>query len=321
MTRDDAISIFQTKSLDYYGDTDKDGINPLDPAATGSATPSSSGGPASDGGAHAQAMQAVYLPNVLVYPHNSEDDSNEKDTDKKRNKMVVKKRSDNTIPAATVTPELEEWRCFGTTEVDLLVLRPATSDTTEEHETEEETIAAVAPYTAPGMQVRDVTSGTLGKERTRTIRLGILEIVYSTALDAAEEEEPELSSQHSTHGKTQHDHNGSDQKKVRGSKSRAVGEKDDDASPPLSTPTRIYHSAQNIAKHMEINAKLLYESTQDHFPERTYEAGKRIYEELPHTLNRTIEVMKKFVNFFVGDGDNGDDPNNSHSGGGRPRRR
>jgi transposase len=317
MTRDDAISIFQTKSSDYYGDTNKDGINPLDPAATGPATPTSNGDPSPEGGAHAQAMQAVYMTNVLVYPNNiDEDDSHDKN--KKGKKIVIKKRSNNTN---TIPPELEEWRCYGTTEVDLLVLRPATSDNTKENESEDETIAAVAPYTAPGMQVRDITSSTLGKERTRTIRLGILEIVYSTAMDATEQEEPEISSQHRRHGQTQHEKNGSDQKKVRGRKSRLEEEENEDTSPTLSTPARVYHSAQNIAKHMEINAKLLYESAQDQFPERTYEAGKRIYEELPLTLNRTIDVMKKVVNFFGGDGDNNDDSNNSHSGSGRPRRR
>ncbi|KAG7360086.1 hypothetical protein IV203_035185 [Nitzschia inconspicua] len=114
MTRDDAISIFQTKSSDYYQDADKDaGINPLDPATAGPATPAPSGGPSSDGGAHAQALQAVYLSNVLVYP-NSEDDDVEK------NKKVLK-RSNN-----LTTPELEEWRCYGSTEIDLLVLRPDT---------------------------------------------------------------------------------------------------------------------------------------------------------------------------------------------------
>jgi hypothetical protein len=315
MTRNDAISIFQTKSSDYYGDVDKEGINPLDPAATRPATPSPNGSPSSEGGAHAQAMQAVYLPNVLVYPNNNEDDK-----DEKKGKT---KCSNSSIPTTT-TPEIEEWRCYGTTEVDLLVLCPVTTENGNEPKTEDEAIAAVAPYSAPGMQVRDITSSSIGKERTRTIRLGILEIVYSTAMDdVADHEEPQMSSEHGRrHGKTQHDHDGDDQKKERGKKNRLEEEENDDASSRLSTPTRVYQSAQNIAKQMEINAKLLYESVQDEFPERTYEAGKRIYEEFPHTLNRTIETMKKVVSFFGSDdGDNNDDPNNSHSGSGRPRRR
>jgi hypothetical protein len=251
------------------------------------------------------------LPNVLVYPNTSEED-------KKARKEESKKRNKNTISTALKSPELEEWSCYGTTEVDLLVLRHVTSGKTKEDEPLEETIAAVAPYTAPGMQVRDITSSTLGKERTRTIRLGILEIVYSTAMDAAEQEESEMSSQHRRRGKKQQDH-----KEEQGSNtgSRVEEKEDADASSPLSTPARVYQAAQTIAKHMEINAKLLYESTQDNFPERTYEAGQRIYEELPHTLNRTIEMMKKMANFFGGDGDNDDSKSDSHSGSGSPRKR
>jgi hypothetical protein len=310
MTRDDAISIFQNKTSDYFGDADKDaGINPLDPAAAGPSTPTSSGGPSSEGGAHAQALHAVYLSNVLVYPSSEDDDD-------KKKKSVSKN-----IPITT--PELEEWRCYGTTEVDLLVLRPdngkggeKNADATEE----EETIAAVAPYTAPGMQVRDLTTNAFGKERTRTIRLGILEIVYSTAMDAvedAEEDSHNLPNQPNRPAQQQDNHKKDPNTKRHRRKSRTEEEEDDD--PKLSTPARIYQSAQNIAKHMEINAKLVYESTQDNFPERTIEAGKRIYEELPHTLDRTIEMMKKMLNSFGNGDDNDDDDHDRPSG--RPGRR
>lgn len=336
MTRDEAVSVFQSKSSDYYyGDSDKDtAINPLDPTAAGPAAPASNGGPSSEGGAHAQALQAVYLSNVLVYP-NGDDDEDENNNKKKRDKKIVKKSSSN-VPATT-TPELEEWRCYGTTEVDLLVLRPDTggsgssNNSTKDDDDEadkEETIAAVAPYTAPGMQVRDLTTSTFGKERTRTVRLGILEIVYSTAMDAAEdEEEVEVNQQHRGHPKSHHpsskDHSGggpTDHGKKRGRRRHDDEDEDEENLPPLSTPARVYRSAQNVAKHMQTNAKLLYESAQDDFPERTYEAGKRIYEELPHTMDRTVDMMKKMVQFFVGRGDDDDEDNHSGSGG-RPRRR
>jgi len=73
---------------------------------------------------------------------------------------------------------------------------------------------------------------------------------------------------------------------------------------------------------MEYNAKLLYESTQDSFPERTYEASVRIYDELGKTWDRTFGMMKKFVDMFVADDDDDHrrrDDDNSGSGG--PKRR
>lgn len=316
MTRDDAISIFQTKSSDYYygGDSDKDaGINPLDPAATGPATPAAPG--STDGGAHAQALQAVYLSNVLVYP----DTPNEEKDDK--NKKKVTKINSNT--SDVVTPELEEWRCYGSTEVDLLVLRPDTGKAKYEQDTnsnnnnsEEETIAAISPYTAPGMQVRDITTSTFGKERTRTIRLGILEIVYSTVMDAVDDSEEDAVNSNLPN---QPNKESNSNPTLDGRKSSSKNNDENENAVPLSTPERVYQSAQSIAKHMESNAKLLYESTQENFPERTVEASKRIYEEMPHTLERTISMMKKMVHYFGGqDGDDEGSDDNSH---GRPRRR
>ncbi|KAL3896665.1 MAG: hypothetical protein SGARI_007114, partial [Bacillariaceae sp.] len=166
---------------------------------------------------------------------------------------------------------------------------------------DDEEIAAVAPYTAPGMAVRDLTANAFGKERTRTIRLGILEIVYSTGMELDDDEvEDTVNSAQTPAGKTPLDGKNKKRRDVP-----EKGDNDDDEKERLSTPVRVYQSAQKVAAHMEHNAKLLYQSTQDDFPNRTYEAGKKIYNEFGTTITRTANMMKKFANFF--DDDNGED--------------
>jgi hypothetical protein len=289
MSRDDAINVFQVRSAAFG-----DGDNAQNPAA---ALPPLAG-PESPAGsaANAQALQPVYLSNVLVYPH----------ADPPENKDYHRKNvAEAGNEATTVTPEQEEWRCYGTTEVDLLVLRPDTREVNDGEKNvpdqEEEEIAAVAPYTAPGMAVRDLTANAFGKERTRTIRLGILEIVYSTGMepDEVEDHDDVVDRAQTPPGKTP---------PTPGGKKKKRTADDDDDKERVSTPVRIYQSAQKVAAHMEQNAKLLYESTQDSFPERTMDAGKRIYEEFGKTIHRTVGMMKKMANLFGDDDDDGNGP-------------
>ncbi|KAL3924859.1 MAG: hypothetical protein SGARI_005952, partial [Bacillariaceae sp.] len=97
------------------------------------------------------------------------------------------------------------------------------------------------------------------------------------------------------------------------------GDKEGDPEKPkLSTPARVYASMGNVARHMEHNAKLLYESTQEEFPERTMEAGKRIYNEMGNTFYRTVRTMKKMADFVLWDDNDGDGDNDM---GGGPKRR
>lgn len=193
--------------------------------------------------AAAQSLELVDVSNVLVYP------SNDKDEEK----------------ASTNDGRQEKWRCYGSTEVDLLVLRPKDS--------KEETIAAVAPYCAPGSSVRDVSSPSLGLDRTTTIRLGIVEILYQSSLSEEEVEDPMV-----------------DERKKANPSQKQVTKSD---APHF--PIRFWNSANSVLKHMKSNLQLVYQATQDDFPERTLNASTRIVSEFGKTVERATSLMKKVL--------------------------
>jgi len=287
-SREEAIKLFEYKTSmniaggeeDYYG------------AANGEHS-------GDFGGSSAHAEQAVYISNVLLYPPPSpsgeEDRKDDVDNDKKEIKehMISRKNSDG---STTITPQQEHWACYGSTEVDLLVLRP--------QDAKDESIAGVASYCAPGVTVRDLAisptkigtgSDTGGQERSTTVRLGILEIVYSTVLEGYDGEENENKERvKSTDAENLNQNAGSDNSKNKGW---------------ITASAQVFSSGKKILNHMSINGQLLYQSVQDDFPKRTYEASQRITNEFHKTWDRTTGLMKKVasVALFGDDWDEGGD--------------
>ncbi len=344
-TRDEAVQTFQARMmmLDEGGGGGAEGPPGADP--DGSSNNNSGGGPRkkkdppptlspavdpSSGAAH--AIQAVYLSNVLVYPpsgdRNVEEEEPEKEGEEDAGPKNRRRKGRHPPPSSSsALPQTESWRCYGSTEVDLLVLRPQHS--------KEESIAAVAPYCSPGSTVRDVSTPALGKERTTTIRLGIVEIIYQSLMGVDEDDEDGLGEA----GKAQLDgrsdpRNAADQRAGlqpsgtandgSGTKRPAdergagrAGNADASAAPTASLPGRVYQSGTNIAKHMKLNGQILWESLQDEYPNRTYEAGQRIVAEFGKTTDRTLGLMKKVANYLV----KGDWDDDSDGHGGPPKRK
>ena len=273
-TREDAIKQFEYKSSfgitgeeDYYNSTGSQHSGDIEASS-------------------AHAEQAVYLSNVLLYPPTPSEgqDLNNKDRNKNEFKeaMVTRKNTDG---STTITPQQESWSCYGSTEVDLLVLRPQNA--------RDDSIAAVASYCAPGVTVRDsaisptnigIGSDTGGRERTTTIRLGILEVVYATVLEGYDDEKS------------------GNKDRGKGKEIDEEGMKGETMNGYITTPTQVVHSGKKILNHMMINGQLLYESAHDSYPTRTYEASKRITNEFGKTWVRTTGLMKKVASFvFFGD--------------------
>ena len=198
----------------------------------------------------AHALQNIYLSNVLVYPS-------------KVNEKGRKRKEEQD----------EEWSCVGSTEVDLLVLRPQHS--------KEESIVAVSPYCAPGMTVRDVSNPTLGRDRTSTIRLGLVEIVYQSSVT---EDDPEEEANTAADSK---------QNVPNRSKKPSIPS----TQTAVATTQKFYSAGKNILKHMQINAELLYQATQEDFANRTYQASQRIVQECGKTLDRMNGLLKKIVSW------------------------
>eukprot|EP00537_Pseudo-nitzschia_pungens_P002213 CAMPEP_0172364704 /NCGR_PEP_ID=MMETSP1060-20121228/7758_1 /TAXON_ID=37318 /ORGANISM="Pseudo-nitzschia pungens, Strain cf. cingulata" /LENGTH=486 /DNA_ID=CAMNT_0013087761 /DNA_START=170 /DNA_END=1631 /DNA_ORIENTATION=- len=340
-TREEAIKQFEYKSSvdigggggaaddDYYG----------------------AGGDASS----THAEQAVYISGVLLYPppseeegrdpNGSKDDDNDNDNNgsnsnsnsnndkssssssKRRHNPKQKQKPiketmmsrKNTDGSTTVRPREDRIDCYGSTEVDLLVLRP--------QDAREESIAGVAPFCSPGATVRDVAiaptnlgvgSETGGRERTTTIRLGILEIVYATVLEGLEEGND---NENDNYNNNNNDYNNSGKGMARNENAGNDAKHGDDSSPNNAAasggilpgapilPMRVVSSGKKILHHMSINGRLLYQTVQDDFPQRTYDASKRVTNEFQKTWDRTTGLMKKVasVAFFGDDWDDDDD--------------
>eukprot|EP00536_Pseudo-nitzschia_multiseries_P018370 jgi/Psemu1/55256/gm1.55256_g len=309
-TREEAIKQFEYRSSVDIGGAEDDYYN--SGGASGDHTGASSA---------AHAEQAVYISNVLLYPPPAEggkDESDETGSDrgkrKKRSSKIKETMTSrkNTDGSTTIRPREDKVDCYGSTEVDLLVLRPQNA--------KDESIAGVAPFCSPGVTVRDVAisptnigmgSETGGRERTTTMRLGILEIVYATVLEGLEEDE--LNNMNSNNDNNNSSGTTNQNQKPAGNE---PGNGDNSSSTPESkgwvvsgAPMRVVSSGKKILNHMSINGKLLYQTVQDDYPQRTYEASKRITNEFHKTWDRTTGLMKKVasVALFGDDWDDEDD--------------
>lgn len=227
-TRDEAIRVFQQKSEEHEAPARSNAIQQQDNST-----------------AAAHSLEVVNISNVLVYPSTGKNETKATPEDGRK----------------------EDWKCYGATEVDLLVLRPENS--------KQEKIAAVAPYCAPGSTVRDVASPAFGRDRTTTIRLGVIEIVYQTSVAEEEEEED---------------------RQIVDESSRRTAAPSTKAKQEVSPfSTRMWNSSSNVLKQMRLNAQLVYQATQESFPQRTYKASERIILEFSKTWEQTTSLMKRVV--------------------------
>jgi len=153
--------------------------------------------------------------------------------------------------------------------------------------------------------------GGTSKERTSTIRLGILEILYqSTMEDEDEEEEEEEEVEEEANANEDEDtsklsDDDSKTKKKDSTKSRKKRKKtrrqnDEDEAAAVGWPTRVWKSSGNVWKHMQFNAQLLYQATQEDFTGRTLAAASKIQAELPKTLERTLDLMRRVITWDWG---------------------
>ena len=170
LSREDAIQQFEYKSstgeIGYNNNMDMNS-----PSSPHSSSNSNSGTNSSGGTNSAEGLkeQAIYLSNVLVYPPPDDDDDDDDDKNttnntgekdmnrKQKNNLLISRK--NTDGSTTVTPQEETWSCYGSTEVDLLVLRPEINNTNPNNQQQQqqqqkvESIAGVATYCSPGMTV------------------------------------------------------------------------------------------------------------------------------------------------------------------------
>jgi len=350
-TRQEAIEQFEYKSA--MGDV---GINDEPYPATTAAVPATSNKNKTtlvDSGTGTAADHAKLLSNVLVYSTPSDnkeeeekhcgtnDSENENENEKEMMTSTTTTKStkmQSQRPPQQSQPR-EQWSCYGSTEVDLLILRP-------QHE-KEEVIAGVASYCAPGMTIRDIailptptkmnsnrksiTAGSYEisqtQERTTTVRLGILEIVYATVLEGTDLTTNNQNNNkksklfrdavaNSSGGGETSKSNSDENDKKEATIMEGLGFGDSNSWTKTATtllsayPQKVIQSGKKIVTNMNWNSQLLYHAIEDQFPSRTYAASQRITQELEKTYIRTSDVMKKVVSYIVFDDDNDDDDDN-----------
>lgn len=181
------------------------------------------------------------------------------------------KASQSQLPEEEIIKR-QRWSCYGSTEVEYLVLKDL--------ESEKEHIAAVAPRNV-GVSVRKIEAD---EGSITSIGVGWLNIVVDAGPSfTAEEEEQEA-------------------------RPPAVEE-----VPPRPSPVTIANAKSSISnfvdfsikvgEQMKANVSWLGENVQDDFPSRTYEAGKKIYANVPRTFERTVGFMGKLIQRWRDDDD------------------
>ena len=195
----------------------------------------------------------------------------------------------------------QEWSCYGSTEVDVLILKNEAQGT--EH------IAAVAPRNV-GLSIRKIETDD---GNISSIGIGWVNIVVDTGI-VVEEHDPQSSQEqrpnaHSTPGKAQDAMSANDDNPLspatpevppKPSASSLEGAK--------SFLLNVYAFSFKVADQMQTNVTWLSDTLQDDFSSRCVTSGKKIVAEMPQTVNRTASFMGKMYDRWVtgeGDDDNG----------------
>ena len=190
------------------------------------------------------------------------------ETNKKEPKLVRRH------PSTTSYEELieqEKWSCYGSTQVDYLLLKNV--------KTGDETVAAVAPHTM-GLSVRSLQ---MDHDTTTTISsLGSFSVILSKEVEADNDEEDEEQPFESVQPF----------EAVQASSERA------------------FKFSTKVAEHMMHTLTWLYHNVQDDFPARTIASGKRIVHQIPKTAEQTASTLSMLVRRMAEqwwDGDDDDD--------------
>eukprot|EP00549_Striatella_unipunctata_P008939 CAMPEP_0118687096 /NCGR_PEP_ID=MMETSP0800-20121206/8189_1 /TAXON_ID=210618 ORGANISM="Striatella unipunctata, Strain CCMP2910" /NCGR_SAMPLE_ID=MMETSP0800 /ASSEMBLY_ACC=CAM_ASM_000638 /LENGTH=238 /DNA_ID=CAMNT_0006584235 /DNA_START=166 /DNA_END=882 /DNA_ORIENTATION=- len=161
--------------------------------------------------------------------------------------------------------------CKGSTEVQMLVLRQGNK----------EEIVGVSPHCGLGITHRQ-DKNMIGKETT-TVGLGALEIKLTKVPD-------EISDLDTTDGTD--------------SKSKTPIETTRTSGTSILTNPAF---PKKFLEHLKANSIFLKDQLQDHFPERMFEASKRIVKEIPKNVERSKKGMEDLYKLFSTDDDDDDE--------------
>ena len=318
LTRAEALQRFTSMNAEFeYGGGG--GGNPAGGSSSGGGGgPNGMGGDDGYGGGLHEQTQAVLISPALIFKDKSltsaEDDGADNKKQAKQPPLVVNPilNQHNILPEEELILR-QEWHCYGSTEVEYLVL--------QDEQTGERKIVAVAPHNT-GISRRTIESDDSIRAITR-VGLGWLDIIHDNHTIITP------SSSSSSSAKTTTD-TGDDTTAAAVDPNTAwiPGLYNSNPGEVLATAKeawqRTYTFSSAVAEHMKWNGAWLSDNLRDEFPQRTYQAGQKIVTQLPITIDLTANSMRKIVGFLreIMDHDDEDDDDNDTSNdafGGRKR--
>jgi hypothetical protein len=223
--------------------------------------------------------------------------------------IIFQEQNNQDVSKQQSAPLLEEelikrqnWSCYGSTEVDMLVLKDEKDGT--EH------IAAVAPRNI-GLSIRRIETDD---GNISSIGIGFVNIVVDTG-PIVDEQEQTGGRQPTTPVGQQSIH-----KEQQQQPATLKGEPSQPVSPPIpprlspvslegvkSYLLTVYEFSFKLGEQMKQNVNWLSGTLQDEFPSRCLSAGHKIVDEIPKTTHRTATFMGKMYDRWVNGG--GDENN------------
>jgi len=218
---------------------------------------------------HAEALRSLLQTQALIYNENNEDSTTKKGND--------------------LDPDnpWNDWSCYGSTEVHLLVLRDISDN--------KETIAGVAPECALGLSIRDVGTPTSGGV-VGTIRMGPIEV--NLVGDYYDEQNPSTADGRQQHNKKNNRSNSST--------SQITSPSQPTMDKPVSNAVfyeKFMKASRKLSYSMQHNALFLKNELSDEFPSRMVDGAKRVVGQFEKTTERTLKLMKSVYHFWRDDHD------------------
>jgi hypothetical protein len=227
-----------------------------------------------------QQAKSILLSPALIYK-NLDKKQTVGDDEKTPVVNPIKLAKDQILPEEELIKR-QEWSCYGSTEVEYLVL--------EDVKTGEKKVAAVAPLNT-GISFREIETEDSVRLITR-VGLGWLDIIYDSHSDIVDAVENEQDVQ---------------QQQQRMPEEVPPRPTMDSLQIAKQSLIRTYDFSRHVAEHMKFNLQWLGSNLQDDFPARTYAAGKNIVAQLPSALDHTANTMGKILSRIFGSDDDSDE--------------
>jgi hypothetical protein len=310
-TRDVAI-----KSFTYMTDYELDDDDGVDPAGPGGGSEASAPG----GNGLNQKTKSILISPALIYKEKIEPtNSNSQQTPVPPKKAAIELPSSTTGLPEEDLIRRQKWSCYGSTEVELLVLKNLS--TGNEH------IAAVAPRNV-GVSVRkiDADDGSI-----TSIGIGWLNIVVDAGPSFLDDDEDDEDVEGVPNDERDRQSN------PLNSRSPLPQQKDSDQLAPSSSPSpeevpprpsqdsivrtraqlkKFYEFVGKVGDQMASNVNFLKDTMQDDFVKRSIAAGHKIVDNVPRTVDRTATFVQKMLDRLTGNGGGDGDGDNDRGGGG-----